>query len=45
MGIAKITIGTIKEVKVVPLNPNKAIMEIINPMNIEPVSPANNFAG
>ena len=45
IGIANINNGIIKDVIVTFLNPNKAITEIINPINIDPESPANILAG
>ncbi|MEI3507902.1 MAG: hypothetical protein V8R01_02015 [Bacilli bacterium] len=45
IGIAKIRRGIINEVNVTFLNPNKEITAIINPINIEPESPANIVAG
>ena len=45
IGIAKIRSGIIIEVIVTFLNPKSAIIAIINPKNIEPLSPINILAG
>ena len=45
IGIARIISGIINDVIVTFLNPNKAITAIINPMKLEPQSPANIVAG
>lgn len=45
MGINNKSIGIINEDNVTFLNPNKAIIEMIYPKNMLPVSPAKIFAG
>jgi putative N-acetylmannosamine-6-phosphate epimerase len=45
IGTPTIRIGTINEVSVTFLNPRIAIIDIIYPKNIDPVSPRYIFAG
>ena len=45
IGIANIIRGTINDVKVTFLKPNNAITAIMNPIKLDPQSPANIDAG
>ena len=45
IGIARINRGTNTDVKRAPLNPKRETIDMMNPMKVAPVSPANVLAG